>query len=666
MAVTQIVRVIFYSIVLFCRAIATAKITPTEKDLTEECLRRILNRYFQNESLLVVIDEMIPESKQEVKLLVDAKERFSEKILRGLMSSQSWPFHVSYNDKYLNFPAEMRLKRLNQCILFLPVGKLKPEDILKEGMTKLKRNPLWKPSGRNLIVVLLENSNLGKEDIVRRVIRALWEMSRASDNLIMIVEKGEKIFFYTWFPYRKSNCLNVTDIVHLDTYSDFQFRLNTDLFPKKMDVNLNGCEVIAATDQCIPYVFYHDESGYLRKGIEISLVNQLAELMNFRLKLVKIDNIGMTSINGTAVGVFDLLIQQKIDFAFACLMLNQERYLLAQAVHPYLYDSLVWFVPSPTLETHAGDLFLSFDRLAWFAMLLVLIVSTLVVALMRADVRAGENPSWFASFFDLVGMSVSVPIQFSVKRSIFRIFVFLFYIYAFHVTVSFQSSLFGLFKQPHFSRVYGSVDEAIDDELYVYLYRFTKGFYNQTNHPLWNRILRPERFTYADNFTQAFREIADKKNTMALYIKFPGMYMVSVNFRNSKNLPMISWLDEEFSRYPVTLYLSPGNPLFPLFQTHLQRIREFGFFHHWGRQIVDLRNPVTIRCIRLFTNYGEGPLNWKQLNGSFFLLFTLLSVALIVFICELVLYNREIRVNPRKLNNKLKLWIDESKEMRKF
>lgn len=634
----MLLLVYLYVLVFAAREIATEK---AEKI----CLIEILQKYFDRESVLAVMDDEFESEFTQTKLFPHFNEEFGDDILREIMKIQKWTFQVSRNNEYFDFSPDFMLNRPRNSLLFPTENKIESTD--SSFFDKLHRNPLWDSTGKNVVIVKPMKPDVDNESLTRKIVAKLWETSRSSNNLVMIIEKNETVNFYTWFPYEKFNCSKVVRIRYLDTFENAAFKFNRNLFPEKINGNLNGCELVAGSDQCIPYVFAPEESGFTDKGIEVQLLNTIAEKMNFRLNIIQVNDVMATSVNGSPAGVFELLNDQKIDLAFSCLMLNQERHLLAQALHPYVYDSLVWFVPSPTRQTHASDLFFSFRYLVWLVVLLILFLSTAVIVKMTDNdwSSTGKNLNSFyfvVTFIKLIGMSVSVPIKFRNNHFVFKIFVFLFYIYSFNIAIFFQGSLYDLFRQPRLSKMFQSVEEAVDEDLYVYLYRSTEDIYNKTNHDLWNKILRPGRFSYIEDFGQAFREIAYNKDTIALYIQFAGRYMVSSAYKDNHDMSKILWIEEEFVSYPITTYLSPGNPLFSRFQVYIHRILASGFINFWIRRIIDTEDTMPNRNLLRPSYLRNGPLAWRHLNGSFLLLSVLLSLTLLVFIFELFTYSRKI------------------------
>ncbi|EEB19419.1 conserved hypothetical protein [Pediculus humanus corporis] len=555
------------------------------------------------------------------------------------MKLQKWTFQVTYDDynnnnrdnnhnnQYVNnnnnnrnTSPEYKLKRLKSTIIFLSERKLTSDEIFNEEINKINNNPLWNPTGKNIIMINLLKFNVNEEELSRKIIDKLWKLTKSTNNLIGIMNKRNQVNFYTWFPYKQPDCLKVNIIQHLDTYENDKFKYgDKNLFPEKLSSgNLNGCEIIAATDACIPYVFPRDEPDFRKKGIEMLLINTLSEKLNFKLNIMSFTDTGKTIINGTPVGIFEDLLEQKVDVAFSCLLLNQERYLLTQALQPYYHDSLVWFVPSPDIKTHASDLFKVFNYKVWLLIIFVMLFSSVFIVFLTSYENGNEIirrrfRCYLSAFFNILKMSLSVSVNIKTKLFNYRLFIFFFYAYSIYISFYFEGSLFDLFKRPNLGHFYSSIEKAADDdEIFFYLFRSAENFYNQTNYKVWKKILKPERYTLTEDFGSAFREIAYKKKSVGLYIRVVGIYMVMVAYRDKNNFPKIFWLKEQFSMYPVTMYLSPGNPVFPYFQLYIHRILAAGLPQYWIQQT--LYNVGY--NFRKFGDYDQGPLTWKHLNEN--------------------------------------------------
>jgi len=106
------------------------------------------------------------------------------------------------------------------------------------------------------------------------------------------VDTGMKLGVYTWFPYQSSDiCTEVNDVTLLDSWaisSQGHFTKNTDLFPRKISKNLNGCPMKAFVRNSLNsfttfHINYRNSNGNVVtkiKGFEMDLRTTVLKQMN--------------------------------------------------------------------------------------------------------------------------------------------------------------------------------------------------------------------------------------------------------------------------------------------------------------------------------------------------------------------------------------------------
>lgn len=594
-------------------------------------LFKIFSNYFSTQSILIVSDLYGSRRKFNKSLSPKSIVVPSFNLLTRMNQLQRWTFQIyNHRIKVTLFPNE-KTNKLGNCIFVVSEESLLSEELFNLEMNNLYENPLWDPTGKNIIIFGFVNTKLDHKIFVRKIIERLWKKSKAVNNLVIVFDKDFSLKFYTWIPYKQPDCSEVQTVVHLNTFEKGRFHFERDLFPSKIGKDLDGCEVIAATDECAPYVFY-DEAGDISKGIEVELVRTLAKLMNFRLRVIRQNHTWKNNFNGTTSGVMRLLLDQEVDLAFSCMMLSLESYKIARALHPYSYDYLLWFVPRPIRQTHAFDVLRTFDFNMWLMIIFTFFISSLIFFLFSCK---GKSPkslcfSSIDAFFKIFRMALSTSVVIRNRRPGFRVFIFLFCIYSMHITISFQSSLLSLFKNPNLAKVISSVREAVDEEFFFYLRYSDRQLYNQTDPDLWNQILKPGNFKFIDDDDpkEAFDQISQQKKAIALYIESTGIHKAITSFSKKQGQTDILWLDKKFSSYPVTMYLSPNNPLYSLFQITIHKVLSTGIVKHW------IDKTIMTGKFRQIKTYENRPLSMLHLSGAFFLIIFLWSVSTLVFLCE--------------------------------
>lgn len=612
------------------------------KEETKNSMLQVLDTYFElNSSILIAYDRPGILNKH-TGLYPDIKVNLRLSIISTIHELDKWTVQIS-TKKVTSYQEDFPAIRLTNTIIFLHERTILKEKEFSKQMKILRQNPLWGPYGKTLIVV--EKSDVETDNFIwsKRVITKIWKFTRNDDMLVLIPNITTGIEFYTWFPYHPPDCSEVDTIVHLNTWVDGGFQREVDLFPEKMTNNLQGCEFVMVTTECIPYVIADDDTDLVYKddtltgyGIEIEIIKALSQAMNFKIKMVKHpENFWDTMSENETVGAFKLLQDQRVDLAFSCMMLNFERYYLAEPLPSYFDDSLIWFVPTPTLKSHIYDIFYAFPKQFWLFILVTLVfanIAVIFIVRIEKDFQPDQVHSSMSYVLKLIGMSVSSAVVFSTNSILLRSCIFFFCLYSLHLTTAYQASLFSRFRTSAYEDAYKSVQQAIDANLLVYLRSSTKAMYNTSDHELWNQILLPERHVFADDYTISFDKCANDKTAMTLYIKSTGLYLISYFYSTEKGLPKILYLPERFSSYPVTMYMSPGSPLFPVFENIIYRLIASGLVELWSKKAVQekLQSRNRFRVIK------NTPLSLQHLMGAFFLLFGFLFISFVIFLIEIL------------------------------
>lgn len=136
----------------------------------------------------------------------------------------------------------------------------------------------------------------------------------------------------------------------------------------------------------VPYKYFTEvifgENGTLKgaQGIEIKLLNVLADALNFRYKLVvpADKEWGRKTSNGTWTGIIGLLAREEVDIGVCYLSVSSDRKEAVEFSEPYWNDQLT-FVSSYPEEKNSPYVFMQpFYREVWL-LLLVSLLSTIII-----------------------------------------------------------------------------------------------------------------------------------------------------------------------------------------------------------------------------------------------------------------------------------------------
>jgi len=496
---------------------------------------------------------------------------------------------------------------------------------------QIKETEYWNRQGRTLIIVQKITEEFDDTEMAMNAIAATWRWNKAVNVAIMIA-LAERINFYIWYPYRHPDCRRVTHRAVYEIWTPKGFLYNKNIFPPKIKADFENCPLRFSSSDCLPYTYEN-----YTKGFEATLVTTLARHFNFTLEkipLPKGESLWTTRYsNGTTCGAFGLLDRQAADLAFACIMLNKERYNLAESLPTYFFDSLTWFVPPPDLESHASNIIEAFPSKYWIAIFLTTVIALcafLLIVKVEELVLTSEPPqSMIGAVLRVFAITISSPFTLTSRSTLIRLLTFAFAIYSLHITTIYQASLYNLYKSNSYTNVYSSLEDAVNNNLFVWLKESTKNLYDN-NDPLWNRILQDGKYAYLDGDLETpFDQVVVNKSAIVLFIKSTMLVYIKEFYTNEYNQPLMRYIPEKFSTYPVTLFLSPGHPLFHVMKKTMYNILASGLVDHWVSRSIrsDLDNEIE----DINTDVS---LQMEHISGAFVFHIALMALAAGIFLIE--------------------------------
>jgi hypothetical protein len=104
--------------------------------------------------------------------------------------------------------------------------------------------PSWDNRGLFLIAVTVKVRN--SEELALSIFRELWQIGRGY-NVVVVVQQGDLLNLYTWFPYSShDNCAGVKNLVLINQLvmeGEGKFVREGSLYPYKIATNFHGCTV---------------------------------------------------------------------------------------------------------------------------------------------------------------------------------------------------------------------------------------------------------------------------------------------------------------------------------------------------------------------------------------------------------------------------------------
>jgi len=354
------------------------------------CLAYISHRYFPPGRSLVISS---PSTYRDVQ----------QKLIAEVHQTAIWPVVVSV-DGNISKPDETDfIDRDGSYIILIPDGNLKSfwAEIKGLAIGRDKFTRFWNSEARFVVAGANEFSLSKKIEIfdyfsklriynciIVSQKRDITDKDYSRPLNVNAVDTSMKLAVYTWFPYQSlDRCTEVNDITLLDSWgisAQGHFTKNTDLFPGKISINLNGCPLKAVVrngrwDFTTNYVHYRDSNGNVGiyiKGLEYELLKVVLQQMNMTFDHVPTPK-GFEKEDGSLLSsLVDGMIRKEIYIALGDVGTHFLMVSFLDTTNTYYTMSVRWYVPCSVKYPRWSSLFRILSVELW----LVLIISIVIAA----------------------------------------------------------------------------------------------------------------------------------------------------------------------------------------------------------------------------------------------------------------------------------------------
>ncbi|GLV24247.1 Ionotropic receptor 7c, partial [Carabus blaptoides fortunei] len=222
----------------------------------------------------------------------------------------------------------------------------------------------------NFLVGYFGNDDIGE------IFKISWQYYVVNINVVAMKDGMPNIF--TYFPYSNNSC---QEYKNYDVLSDCANLKNTNIFPQKVPLDLNGCEVKVMPYVIPPYVtdynLTEDHPG--RAGIEVTIMRNVAKRMNFRIRMIKnfYSHWGFRFEDGNYSMMYKDLLESKTDMIFGFVNGNASYSKDIDASFSHLQDSPVWFFSSAIEMPQWMNLTNIFDEVLWLAIFSMMLITAI-------------------------------------------------------------------------------------------------------------------------------------------------------------------------------------------------------------------------------------------------------------------------------------------------
>jgi len=467
------------------------------------------------------------------------------------------------------------------------------------------------------------------------------------------VDTGMKLGVYTWYPYQSSDrCTEVNDITLLDSWvisAQGHFNKNTDLFPRKISNNLNGCPMKAVVRDghwhfTTKYVYYNDSNGnvvmYIA-GLEYSLLTVVLQQMN--MSFFHVPTPEGFELGGGSVGN---LIRA---------MFAKEAYIVLGAVGTHLvflsgFDStnsynrlsVSWYVPCSIKYPRWSSIFRILSVELW----LVLIISIVIAAISTTLVGRYSCTSEWQVYKTLtssltnvwaviLGVAVSTMPRTPSLRSLF--FAWVCFSVAFRTVI--QAFLTTFLIDSGYKPPIQNMDELFDSRIklaypQIYNFMFENGDETEASKVQRNRA-------YCPSFDVCVEWAKYQKNVSILLTDIVADVNYAIGaFFGEKSEPLVCRLEDGIVfTTGLTMLMFHGDPLIRRVDEIIDRVVAAGIYNYWISLNFNFMNIYSGKIAIVSSRVRYYSFNLYHMQPAFYLLLVGWCLSALCFLVEL-LYNR--------------------------
>lgn len=425
------------------------KLLPVENDLTK-CLMKIWNIYHDTYTLVV---------SNDTNFYYDSETTI-----------------VLYSENELTI--DPNFYRFNMFILIL-------EDTsnLNETMHILYNSVYWNSNANFLLAYD------GSMDDLDEIFKITWYYFAL--HLSVLVKNGTTVNVYTFFPYNDERCGTYETYEQISTLDTIEY---DDIFPDKIPLQVNGCDVRMLAYWMPPYVINLNaprEKAELA-GIEVTSVHVISKRMNFTEVYLynPYAHWGHKYDDGHYTFMYKDLLDRKIDLIYGFTYGNSSYIFDFDTSYCYLDDRSVWIVPIALQMAQWKNLTAIFEWKLWLAILIMLIVNGVSWWFIG---RKRETSDEFNDLIMCLMLSLYSLLQGSVKsptRGNLRIVFFLWLISCLLIFTAHQCQLISILTNPLYDKQITTLEEIMDSDLKFGFFPSLAEPYSDSSEEIHKKIVR--------------------------------------------------------------------------------------------------------------------------------------------------------------------------------
>ncbi|CAH0406266.1 unnamed protein product [Chilo suppressalis] len=483
----------------------------------------------------------------------------------------------------------------------------------------------------------------------------------------------------------------------VDIWKDGSFHYNRPLFADKTS-NLNGETLnIVYLDHVPSVAVTKSNDSKVVGGVEIEILNTLAEKMNFHPKLYQPPNAelhkwGQKEANGSFSGLLGEMVNGQADIALGNLQYNPYHLQLMDLSIPYTSQCITFLTPEALTDNSWKTLILPFKLQMWIAVLLVLLITgTIFYGLanfytnlqkykknhgVNTNIKLEEKPEGqndsdakpgLYLFGDIInsilytyGMLLVVSLPKLPTGWSIRLLTGWYWLYCILLVVSYRASMTAILANPAPRVTIDTLKELVESKITCGGWGMeTKRFFEESSDELKtigqkfdiandpfeaaNKVARGAYAYYDNHDFLKYIRVKRKNANMTLEPDKSNFTLNSVDILANNDVERnLHIMSDCVVNTPISLGFHKNSPLKPLADLYLRRIVEVGLVEKW---LNDAMHPI--RSLETTDEAIKALMNLKKLYGAFVALAIGYLLSWICLIGELIHWHVIVKKDPK-------------------
>lgn len=340
-------------------------------------------------------------------------------------------------------------------------------------------NEFFKPNGFYLVVLI---SGIIPE--IDKIFELMLEKQMFNVEAVF-EDEDHRVVFKSFMPFKAGSCNQVKPIITkaVDPSTNSLSSEVKKIFPNKLR-NLHGCPIrISISNDSEPFIFATrlNNGSYKLSGGDITLINALAENLNFKINYTYIGPEGVFFDNGTTYGPLKALKDGYADLSVSNWWLTPKRLDYFDSTGPYIIEPILLLVPPGQYFTTIEKLLFPFSLVSWISISICFIVGFLVIWIAKCQPRSIQNfvfgtgvrYPFLNMFIGCIGGTQRVlP-----RRNFARVLLMIFLLFSLVIRTLYQASFYQLLRSNQQHNPILTIDDVIKQEFKFYTSQQTYQIY---------------------------------------------------------------------------------------------------------------------------------------------------------------------------------------------